>query len=350
VPVKNRLRRDNLIRILESLWLHPHRSRADLARELRLDRSTVGVIIDKMIELNILEQHADDFTGPKGGRPPVHLNIVSGYAYSIGVELTYPHIRLNAIDLCGKFLGSRDIPIKAYGPQSIDTLAVEVARFRGILDNSFKTGPGLVTIGIGVSGVVDDIKKEIILSDALHITNPLSVAEPLETVLKVPITLLNDAQASVLREAGLRRKQELLLIQVEFRSDESLEDLGIGVGLVIGNQLIHGRSIRHLLGPESNKETENRERFIEELGHSLALIANVTGTDEIVLGGGEEILESLEQSIVGHTTRKGLELQDAVSVSRAAGGSDAVASGAAYAALKFLFSTLSFPLQLSVKK
>ena len=44
MPVKNRLRRDNLIRILESLWLHPHRSRADLARELRLDRSTVGVM------------------------------------------------------------------------------------------------------------------------------------------------------------------------------------------------------------------------------------------------------------------------------------------------------------------
>ena len=270
MPVKNRLRRDNLIRILESLWLHPNRSRADLARELRLDRSTVGVLIDRMIELGILEQHADDFTGPKGGRPPVLLRIVSGYAYSIGVELTYPHIRLNAVDLCGKFLGSRDIPIKAYGPQSIDTLAVETARFRTSLDSSFTGGPGLVTIGIGVSGVVDNLKKEIVLSDALHISNPLSIAEPLETVLKVPITLLNDAQASVLGEAGLRRKQELLLIQVEFRSEESMEDIGIGVGLVIRNQLIHGRSISHLLKPGNYNISESRDQFIEDLGYSLA--------------------------------------------------------------------------------
>ncbi len=347
MPVKNRLRRDNLIRILESLWLYPNKSRADLARELRLDRSTVGVIIDKMIELGILEQHADDFTGPKGGRPPILLNIVSGYAYSIGVELTYPHIRLNAVDLSGKFLGSRDIPIKTYGPQSIDTLAVETARLRASLDSSFTSGPGLVTIGIGVSGVVDDIDKEIILSDALHITTPLSVAEPLETVLQVPITLLNDAQASVLREAGLRRKQELLLIQVEFRSQGSLEDIGIGVGLVIRNQLIHGRSIRHLLGPGDSEKSESMDQFIEDLGHSLALVANVTGIDEIVLGGGEEILEPLESSIALHATRQGLDGKNYISISRVSGGGDAVASGAAYAALKFLFSSLSFPLYLS---
>jgi predicted NBD/HSP70 family sugar kinase len=348
MPVKNRLRRDNLLRILESLWLYPNRSRADLARELRLDRSTVGVIIDKMIELGILNQHADDYSGPKGGRPPILLSIVSGFAYCIGVELTYPHIRLNAVDLSGKFLGSRDIPIKTYGPQSINTLAVETARFRASLDSSFIGGPGLVTIGIGVSGVVDDLKKEIILSDALHISTPLSIANPLETVLKVPISLLNDAQASVLREAGLRRKQELLLIQVEFRSVGSMKDIGIGVGLVIRNQLIQGRSIRHLLGPEKSKKSESKEQFIEKLGHSLALVANVTGTDEIVLGGGEEILELLEQSLLHHSTREGISLNDTLSVSRAAGGSDAVASGAAYAALKFLFASLSFPLHLPV--
>ncbi|RKX87084.1 MAG: ROK family transcriptional regulator, partial [Spirochaetes bacterium] len=126
-----------------------------------------------------------------------------------------------------------------------------------------------------------------------------------------------------------------------------LEDIGIGVGLVIRNQLIHGRSIRHLLGPGDSEKSESMDQFIEDLGHSLALVANVTGIDEIVLGGGEEILEPLESSIALHATRQGLDGKNYISISRVSGGGDAVASGAAYAALKFLFSSLSFPLYLS---
>ena len=347
MPTKNRLRRDNMIRILESLWLNPFRSRADLARELRLDRSTVGVLIDRMVELGILEQHADDSTGPKGGRPPILLGIVPGFAYSLGAELTYPHIRLNAVDMSGAFLGERDIPVKNFGPQAIDTLAVEAARFRQSLDSSFTQGPGLVTMGVGVSGVVDDIEKKIILSDALRINNPLSVAEPLEMVLKVPITMLNDAQASVLREAGLRKKQELLLAQVEFRPGDAVEDIGIGVGLVIRNQLVPGRTITHLLRPHGMSSLNSREGFIQELGRSLALVANVSGVDEVVLAGDvEEVGDLLGSSIVKHTTRAGLS-HTPVIISRAVGGSNAVASGAAYAALKALFSSLNFPLSAS---
>jgi len=347
VATKNRLRRDNLIRIIESLWRQPDQSRADLARELRLDRSTVGMLIDSMVEFGVLEQHSGDSTGPRGGRPPVLLRILPGYAYSIGVELTYPRIRLNAVDLSGKFLGQRDIPIEVYGPRAIDTLAVETARFRRSLDESFPAGPGLVALGVGVSGVVDDEKKEIVLSDALQISRPLSVAEPLEAVLDVPITLLNDAQASVLWEAGLRRKQDLLLAQVEFRPGNTKEDIGVGIGLVVRNQLIQGRAITHLLRPHGSLSSESRENFIEELGRSLALIANVMGSDEVVLGGDvEEILENLSRSINSHTVRKGLDRETPVSVSRAAGGGSGVASGAASAALKNLFVSLSFPVLL----
>ncbi len=348
MPAKNRLRRDNIIRILESLWLCPDRSRADIARELRLDRSTVGVLIDKMVEIGIIEQHVDTSSGPKGGRPPVLLSILPGYAYSIGVELTYPHIRMNAVDMSGKFLGERNIPIKTYGPQAIETLAVETARFRRSLDSSFTGTPGLVTIGVGVSGVVDDVRKEIVLSDALRISKSLSVAEPLETVLRVPITLLNDAQASVLREAGLRNKQDLILAQVEFHPGDSVKDIGIGIGLVVRNQLIQGRAITHLLRPHGWKPGENRGQFINELGRSLALVANVIGTDEVVLGGDvEEILEHLGHSIIQYTTREGSDRETPVIVSRVREGRNAVASGAAYAALKFLLASLRFPLNLN---
>ncbi len=73
--------------------------------------------------------------------------------------------------------------------------------------------------------------------------------------------------------------------------------------------------------------------------------------DVVVIGGGvKEILENLGHSIISHTVRKGLVRENPVSVSRAAGGGNAVASGAAYAALKFLLASLSFPIYLPVTK
>ena len=60
----------------------------------------------------------------------------------------------------------------------------------------------------------------------------------------------------------------------------------------------------------------------------------------------EEVGELLGDSIIKYTTRTGLS-HNPVIISRAVGGSNAVASGAAYAAMKALFSSLNFPLAAS---
>ena len=146
LSVKNRLKRDNILRVLESLWKAPDRSRADLARELRLDRSTVGSLVDWMINSRMIEECSAAGSTPRGGRPPVLLNIRGGYAYAIGVELTVPKIRLYAGDMNGALLDEKEIHIETYGPGAIDTLAVELARFRKSIDERFPMIIGLVTV------------------------------------------------------------------------------------------------------------------------------------------------------------------------------------------------------------
>lgn len=346
MPTKKRPRRTNRFRILESLWHSPNRSRADLARELHLDRSTVGLLVDQMIEAGMLYEYGEDGSGPRGGRPPILLGIVPKVAYSIGVELTYPMIRLVAVDMCGTCVGGEEIAVESYGPQAIDTLAVGAARFRAALDPQFQeNGIGLVTIGVGVSGQVDAARQSIEISDALHVRKLLNIAEPLKTVLQVPVTLLNDAQAAVLRESGLRGTKNLILIIIEFRPGDTEEDIGIGAGLVMRNQLCYGKPITHLLRPHFKTLSNDPHHAIEELGKSLALIANFTGIDEIVLGGDiDGILDPLSQSVRRYSRIAADEPGHQVRVSRITDGMRAVAFGAAYSSMRFLLAEHSFPL------
>ncbi len=347
MTLKKNIRIQNYIRVIESLWLYPNSSRADIARNLNLDRSTVGSLIDKMIERDIVEQKSDELNMPRNGRPPILLHLKPRYAYSIGVDLTYPNIRLNAVDLCGDLIGELSIPIKTFGSKIIDSLAVELARFKREFDEDFVHGPGLVSVGIGVSGGVDEINKKIIISDALHIEKSTAIIEPLTTVLNVPITLLNDAQACVLQEAGMRNRKNLLLVQIESHSIDSQGEIGIGVGIVVNNQLIQGRPTTHLLKRVSLKYKEDNNQIIDELGHSLALVANITNIGEVVLSGDvDEILKPLHKSITGYATRAGSEEESPITISRAEKGINAVASGAAYSSMKFLLSTSQFPFQL----
>ena len=101
MAISNRLRLENVSRILEALWHRPEKSRADLARDLRLDRSTVGIIADRLLELGLIREERFPKTGPKGGRPPLHLTIAPGTAYTIGVEFTAPSHSFGGARSCG---------------------------------------------------------------------------------------------------------------------------------------------------------------------------------------------------------------------------------------------------------
>ena len=345
MATSNRLRRDNVIRILEALWHRSNRSRADLARNLRLDRSTVGIIADRLLASGLIREEPYRKTGSKGGRPPVQLRIAPGTAYTIGVELTVPQIRLVAIDLAGEQLEAVDLPIDSYGPDAVNAPATAIAELRARIDADHSSLLGLVAVGIGVSGLVSRDAASIELSYALHVYAPLSLKEPLTAVLDVPVVLLNDAQATALGEAE-RWGTNLLLALVEFRPTDATDDVGVGIGLVLDDTLIPGYAISHLLRPQGGS-TADAGRFIDHLGRSLALVANTIGVDDVVLGGDVEragIYHGLKRSIIDHCTRFGVDTFRTITVRPVSGGSNAIARGAAGAAFRHLFRTRNFPL------
>lgn len=301
-----------------------------------------------MIKNKILEEISANSSTPRGGRPPVLLNIRSGYAYAIGVELTVPSIRFYAADFSGQYLDEKDIPIDVYGPGAINSLAVELARFKKTIEEKYPMLTGLAAVGLGVSGSVDNAKQEITLSYALQIFDSLSVSEPLETVLNVPIVLLNDAQACALGEANKLHKKNLILVLIEKRSLVAHQDIGVGIGVVHNDEIMNGRAITHLLQPAEGQEDKDNHLFIHNLGRSLALIANVTGCNDIVLGGDIDEYRAELCDKININISKERNLTGVKAVMNIHSSSDpawAVAAGAQHSAIRHILQERSFNIK-----
>ena len=347
VAYQNRLRRDNLSRIFEALWHTPGLSRAELARQLRLDRSTTGQLADSLVELGALEQHQDEESGPRGGRPPVRLRIRPGYGVAVGVELTFPHIRLVAMDIDGTMVEYREVPIKRSVAESVETLVDAVTRLAQSVEYTTPTTHGLMAIGVGASAVVDAQRGVIVRSDAISMDRPLEIASLVPPALSVPIRVLNDAQACALGEIHEHSDGDLLLALIEFRPGDALEDIGVGFALVVDGDLRHGRAVTHLLRPAAGDRPWNKERFMEDVGRSLAVVANTAGVNRIILAGdAEEVFQGIEDSIYRHADGPDKHHPSGIVVGRTSHGVRSVAIGACHAAVDNLFRTHRFPTRV----
>lgn len=343
---QNRLRRDNLSRVIEALWRVPGLSRAELARKLRLDRSTTGQLADTLLGAGTLEQVADRSSGPQGGRPPVRLHLRSGLGYAIGLELTVPHIRLVAMDLDGTVLEYREVQVEQRAHDSLDVMPAAIQQVKASVEALGGTPRTLLGVGVGVSAVVDVDSATIIRSDALKPAAPVAIRPLVKRYLDVPVAVFNDAQASALGELNEDEDKDLLLALVEFRPGDEPADIGVGVGLVLDNRLRHGRAITHMLRPDGmpGREVSGEKQFVDEVGRGLALIANATAVRRIVLAGDiEELYEQLSESVRRYVV--GPEQREiGVRVAAARHGARSVAIGACRAATEHLFRTHEFPI------
>lgn len=346
MPYHNRLRRDNLSRVIETLWRAPGLSRAELARSLRLDRSTTGQLADTLVGAGVLDQLLDNSSGPRGGRPPVRLHLRSGLAYAIGVELTIPHIRLVAIDLCGTVLEYREVEVHHAGADSLETMLSAIRQMKQSVESMGSVSRTLLAVGVGVSAVVDSDTATIVRSDALKLDAPVAMEPLIKMHLDAPVAVFNDAQASALGELYEDEDDDLLLALLEFRPGDQPDDVGVGGGLVVGGRLRHGRAITHMLRPERHMDGEvwDREHFIDEIARGLALIANAAAVRRIVLAGDigslyEELSDKVRFYAIGPE-----QGATNIRVACATHGERSVAIGACRAAIERLFRIHQFPI------
>jgi predicted NBD/HSP70 family sugar kinase len=201
-------------------------SRADLARHSGLQRSTVSVIAEQLLQERWIREGADGHS--LRGRRPRFLHLNKERAGIIGINIRPAATTLAFADLDAHFLAQESL---ATTPQPKKFLATLIPRIRKLID----THPEITCEGIGVSlpGRVDLKTKHLVFAPNLG-WNDFDLKTPIEQAIGLPVELENAANSCALAEiwfgsyTGVRN-----LIAVTVSE-------GIGCGLVFDHQLFQG--------------------------------------------------------------------------------------------------------------
>lgn len=128
------VRHINEARILESLYRNGSTTRADLARELNLMRSTVGNLITNLVGQGLVleTEVSGTVNGGRAGRPGQLVQLNPAHAAFIGVDIGVGHISVVAVDLVGQCFRSQTQPFNPpFGEvqATVDTVAGVVQAF-----------------------------------------------------------------------------------------------------------------------------------------------------------------------------------------------------------------------------
>ena len=213
--------------VLNLIRTHQPISRADLARHSGLQRSTVSVITEQLIDERWVTEGANGHA-PRGRRPTfLHLN--KERVSIIGVNIRPSTTTLALANLDGHFVAQESLPTAKNPDQFIEELIPR-------LKNLTKTRPELTCEGIGVSlpGRVDLASQRLVFAPNLD-WNDYDLKTPLETAMGLPVELENAANACALSEIWFGQQSEAAQDLIALTVAE-----GIGTGLVLNHQLVRG--------------------------------------------------------------------------------------------------------------
>ena len=213
--------------VLNLIRSHQPISRADLARHSGLQRSTVSVITEQLIEERWVTEGANGHA-PRGRRPRfLHLN--KERVGIIGVNIRPKTTTLALANLDGHFIAQESLPTASNPDKFLNELVPR-------LKNLKKIRPELTCEGIGVSlpGRVDLGSQRLVFAPNLA-WRDVDLKTPLEEALGLPVELENAANACALSEIWFGRRAESAQDLVALTVAE-----GIGTGLVLNHQLVRG--------------------------------------------------------------------------------------------------------------
>lgn len=211
----------NLIRTKQPI------SRADLARQTGLQRSTVSLIIEQLIDEQWISEGALGHL-PRGRKPRfLHLN--NDRAGIIGVNVRPEVTTLALTDLNAQFI-TQDSLVTPSNPQVfLEELAERIQNLRSSHPQIFCEG-----IGVGVPGRLNRKTSKLVFAPNLGWRN-VDFKSYLEKTTGLPVEVDNAANSCALYELWFGRHSEGLHDLIALTVSE-----GIGTGIIANDQLVVG--------------------------------------------------------------------------------------------------------------
>jgi len=232
---KNQIARHNTIRdinkqiVLNYVRVRSPLSRADIARETSLQRSTVSAIVDDLQAAGLIEEIG---TGDStGGRKPTLLKLKTGNPVVIGVDISPRETTIVLADLGGNLLQKESFPTSS----DIDYMNEQLlAKVTALAD---KNAEHDLQIGVSIPGIADQVSGNILYVPYFQWSD-WDIGHRISQATSLPVTIDNDANAIALAELWLgdpeiRRIQNFVTVMVSE---------GIGTGIVINGEIYRGEN------------------------------------------------------------------------------------------------------------
>lgn len=227
------LRDRNRHRVMEVLRIQGRTSQADIARATGLSRTTIHTLIGELKEAGVVIEVDGKRVEAGGGRPAAQLVLQNTSRAVLGIDFGHSHVQVAVADLAHNVLAERhrELDVNHRAKEALDSsaeMAGEVLAEAGI-DRS-----RVISAGIGIPGPVDRERGTAGSSTILPGWVGLRIAEAMQARLGLPVDIENDANMGALAEqtwgAG-RDCKNFAYVKAA---------TGIGAGLVIDGELLHG--------------------------------------------------------------------------------------------------------------
>ena len=204
-------------------------SRADIARETSLQRSTVSAIVDGLqVEGLIEEIGTGDSTG---GRKPTMLRIRTGTPVAIGVDITPSITTVVLADLAGNILESEEFPTSSDIHYMDKQILSKVKRYRDAHPDAD------LEVGMSIPGIADPSSGEVLYIPYFQWSH-WNIGRMITEQTGLDVVIENDANAIALAELWfgndqIKRTRNFIMVFVAE---------GIGTGIIIDGQIYRGEN------------------------------------------------------------------------------------------------------------
>lgn len=216
--------------ILDLIHQQKEISRAEIASTLGLNKATVSSQVSDLLEKQLLVETR--IGASSGGRRPVMLKINTDAAYVVGVEIFIHKAICLISNLDGDVVQTYTFEHDSTDP--FDYLTYICDEVKAVIHTLPHTTYGVVGISFAVPGILDKLGR-LLLAPNLGWKN-IDLKGWLSQQFTVPVYVLNEANAGAYNEHIVG--QAMAASSFAYISIDS----GIGVGLMIGDQIYEGDS------------------------------------------------------------------------------------------------------------
>ena len=203
-------------------------SRAEIARETNLQRSTISAIVEALKMEGLVEEVGEGES--TGGRRPTLLRLRTAGAIAIGVAITPTLTTLATSDLAGRVIEQEEF---LTNPDPTMTLN----RVIGLVREFSRRNKGIEAVGVSLPGLVDPSTGHAVYVPYFQ-WRDIPIAEVISTAVGLQVVIDNDANAVALAELWFGRPEvsdarDFILVLVAE---------GVGTGIIFDGQVYRGRS------------------------------------------------------------------------------------------------------------